>query len=499
VFVPTAPLMSNHGSFATQGSNMEPSQESARPGNDRCRILWFDVTDVYDFLASSSSVTGIQRVVASIISEIDIPDLGDSRSSAPAKLEAATALAMGIGLCRYDFERDTHVVVSHRAFLTSINRLKTSTTSKTDQDERHGWLKVRRRMGAMLSPSIRSAVFELMRLVSPRLFDAPSTGETSRREVSAFTPCRFQPGDTMIFLGAFWFRPFFMNVLLRVCRGHDMTFALLINDLIPVRYPIWFSPAHILQWSYDVETGLRNADLILTGSQHSAQDLRSFCAERGIALPRQAVLRWGDLIGKPESDPTAALQQRTQRYRNPGYVLMVSSIDRRKNQRMLINVWQRLHDKYRDATPFLILIGKLGTEADAIIDELRRSNNVSGRVVILSDVRDDELSVFYQHALFTVFPSIMEGWGLPVAESVAHGKLCLASNASSIPEVAGSLAQYFDPNDEHTCFDLIERYCFDDAARDAAERAIRENYRPSSWRQTAQMLIEAVSPLSRFT
>jgi glycosyltransferase involved in cell wall biosynthesis len=64
---------------------------------------------------------------------------------------------------------------------------------------------------------------------------------------------------------------------------------------------------------------------------------------------------------------------------------------------------------------------------------------------VLENVSDAQLALLYSACYFTVFPSRAEGYGLPVAESLGAGKLCVASNATSIPEVAGDLADYFDP------------------------------------------------------
>jgi glycosyltransferase involved in cell wall biosynthesis len=64
---------------------------------------------------------------------------------------------------------------------------------------------------------------------------------------------------------------------------------------------------------------------------------------------------------------------------------------------------------------------------------------------VLERVSDAQLALLYSACYFTVFPSRAEGYGLPVAESLGAGKLCVASNATSIPEVAGDLADYFDP------------------------------------------------------
>jgi hypothetical protein len=72
---------------------------------------------------------------------------------------------------------------------------------------------------------------------------------------------------------------------------------------------------------------------------------------------------------------------------------------------------------------------------------------------------------------------------------MAQGKLCIASNAASIPEIAGPMAEYFDPGDAEHCYQLVERYAFNAGLRSAAEARIKEQYRPTTWAATARSLL----------
>ena len=110
------------------------------------------------------------------------------------------------------------------------------------------------------------------------------------------------------------------------------------------------------------------------------------------------------------------------------------------------------------------------------------------RIVHLEDVADPELADFYRACAFTIFPSLAEGWGLPVAESLATGKFCLASNATAIPEVGGDLVGYFDPADAEDCFRKIEDYILDRKRLAVAERRIKTGYRGRSWAACARRL-----------
>src|SRR5262249_16708310 len=97
----------------------------------------------------------------------------------------------------------------------------------------------------------------------------------------------------------------------------------------------------------------------------------------------------------------------------------------------------------------------------------------------------------------TMFPSLAEGWGLPVGESLGHGKICIASRASAIPEVAGEWVDYIDPYNVSEGFELLSRYLDDPTLRRRRERDIVENFRPRTWRQVADDFLNGAQALAR--
>jgi glycosyltransferase involved in cell wall biosynthesis len=84
-----------------------------------------------------------------------------------------------------------------------------------------------------------------------------------------------------------------------------------------------------------------------------------------------------------------------------------------------------------------------------------------------------------------------EGWGLPVAESLGYGKLCVTSHASSIPEIAGDLNDYFSPYDTEECMKKIQLYTDGDRLA-RKERRIRSEYRQTSWKQTYKQVSDLI-------
>jgi hypothetical protein len=105
------------------------------------------------------------------------------------------------------------------------------------------------------------------------------------------------------------------------------------------------------------------------------------------------------------------------------------------------------------------------------------------------DLSDVDLELLYRSCLFTAFPSIIEGWGLPVGESLTHGKPSVASSTSSIPEVGGDLVDYIDPWNIHDGVRVFKRMITDEAYRAGRAKNIKDRFRPRTWDDVGKDLL----------
>ena len=133
----------------------------------------------------------------------------------------------------------------------------------------------------------------------------------------------------------------------------------------------------------------------------------------------------------------------------PGsYVLFVSTLEARKNHALLFRVWRRLLSEMpREQVPTLVFAGRVGWLVADLMQQLENAEWLGGKIRLVRDPSDEELLALYRGCRFTLYPSLYEGWGLPVSESLALGRPCIASNRTSLPEAGGALARYFDPDD----------------------------------------------------
>jgi glycosyltransferase involved in cell wall biosynthesis len=227
------------------------------------------------------------------------------------------------------------------------------------------------------------------------------------------------------------------------------------------------------------------SDCLITQSAYSRAELLRYAARQGWPLPSVELIRFGAgfrVRSAPERRSAASLPPRP--------VLFVSSIHLRKNHALLVAIWRRLVAKHGAAyVPSLVFVGRLDWPRPKLMAELAADRFLDGKIVVLPRLSDAELRDAYRDCRFTVFPSLYEGWGLPIAESLAYGKFCVSANRTALPEVGGDFVDYFDPDDEDDALAKIERVLFEPGYLDAREARLRAEYRAPSWADCMDQLL----------
>jgi glycosyltransferase involved in cell wall biosynthesis len=251
----------------------------------------------------------------------------------------------------------------------------------------------------------------------------------------------FKKGDSYISVGLDWDNKDLPH-LYELKKQVGLRIILFCYDVIPVRLPhlcVGDVAARFANYFTDVAWC---ADKILCISECTRKDLISLLEELGAPVPETAVVKLGcqlshELSDDISTDVKALLQER--------FVLFVSTIERRKNHEVLYRAYARLIDSGVQDLPKLVFVGMPGWGVGDLLSDIHLDPRTKDYIRILNNVSDSDLMHLYRHCLMTAFPSLYEGWGLPVAESLAAGKYCLASNAASIPEVGGELLDYLEP------------------------------------------------------
>ena len=160
------------------------------------------------------------------------------------------------------------------------------------------------------------------------------------------------------------------------------------------------------------------------------------------------------------------------------YILTVGTIEARKNHALLYYVYKLAKSRGIDL-PVSVIVGRRGWKTEQIYDFMTDDPEVKDKFVFLHDASDENLTWLYEHAKLSVQPSFCEGWGIPIAESVAHGTPCISSDKTSMIEVAEGYVRHFDPASSDECLALIQEMLTPESQK--KWRAKCAEYKQTTW------------------
>jgi glycosyltransferase involved in cell wall biosynthesis len=230
----------------------------------------------------------------------------------------------------------------------------------------------------------------------------------------------------------------------------------------------------------------------LTISEHARQDL---IARAGVDPARGRVVYPGHNFDETAGQPTAAELPGELKARLGGhpYVLTVGTLEPRKNHVRLFRAFRALVDRPEFADWKLVAVGREGWLCDEIVAEAERTPGV----VLAGRLGHDELAATYRHAAVFAYPSLYEGFGLPVVEAMSFGLPVVSSNVSSMPEAAGPVGLLVDPTDEGQIGAALARLMADPEERARLGAAGREHARRFSWANAARETMAFLEEVAR--
>ena len=176
-----------------------------------------------------------------------------------------------------------------------------------------------------------------------------------------------------------------------------------------------------------------------------------------------------------------------------GFILAVGTLEPRKNLPRLVAAYRRLPAALRDAHP-LVVTGRLGWDTGETVAAL---DSLGSRAIRTGFVPDEQLALLYRRCALFAYPSLGEGFGLPVLEAMAAGAPVLTSDRSSLPEVGGDAAAYCDPTDEAAIAAALRALLEDPARRAQLAAAGPARAAGFSWDQTARIVLETLERIAR--
>ena len=230
--------------------------------------------------------------------------------------------------------------------------------------------------------------------------------------------------------------------------------VLTVHDLYPTIHPEWKSNAEAEYFNNDIYNCAKKADVIIADSECTKRDLVNYWE---INPDKIKVIYCG--IFKEELYNNLSDKYEIKNLANCKYLLSVSGLDKNKNQDGLLKAFSEFKHKYRDFDIKLVLTGPI---RDANIALGVHDKKISDDIVYTGYVSDEELVWLYKNAYAFIYPSFFEGFGLPILEAMKSGCPVMCSETTSMPEVGGEAAEYFNPYDVDSIVDTIERVVFNE-------------------------------------
>jgi len=244
-----------------------------------------------------------------------------------------------------------------------------------------------------------------------------------------------------------------------------------LHDLIPLSHPEYCRAGEADKHHRRLRLMLTVGRGIVVNSRSTLVELQDYAREWHLPTPPCLV---APLAPQRFAEPTKRMLERS-------YFVILGTIEARKNHLLLLNLWRQFARDLGKAAPALVIIGRRGWECEQVIDMLERCPELRLTVREFDDCPDDELANWLGHARALLFPSFVEGFGIPLAEALAAGVPVIASDLPVFREIAGDIPEYLSPLDGSGWQRLILDYASPHSLRRKAQMERLQHFRASDW------------------
>lgn len=246
----------------------------------------------------------------------------------------------------------------------------------------------------------------------------------------------------------------------------------MVHDLIPLTHPEYCRAGEDDKHRRRIEHLLACGAGVIGNSADTIAALSHFAALRGAAMPTTLVAPLGAGVRR---------QQRGTPPRLHPYFVMLGTIEGRKNHLIILNLWRTLAARHGAEAPHLVIIGQRGWESEQAVDMLERCAPLRSLVTELPECGDAMLSAYLDHARALLFPSFVEGYGMPLIEALDQGTPVIASDLPVFRELVGDIPDYLSPIDGLGWLEAISDYARADSPQRAAQIERMHGYRAPDW------------------
>jgi len=282
-------------------------------------------------------------------------------------------------------------------------------------------------------------------------------------------------------------RPHLLHVQYTAPLFCSIPIVVSVHDVSFLEHPGYFTPFRALQLRCTVRRTVRSAARVITPSEFSKRRILSaYCLEEDkvVVLPNGVASAF-----RPMARESAQRWVRTHFGLRTPFVLTVGDLQPRKNHVGLIRAFESLVEAHPQVPHHLVIVGKDSWYASTVRATARRSS-LADRIHFTGFVSDEALLGLYGACDLFVYPSLYEGFGLPILEAMACGRAVACSNTSAMPEVADSAAILFDPNSVDEIALALRDLLLNPELRQRMERLGMQRAATFSWERTASRTLD---------
>ena len=279
------------------------------------------------------------------------------------------------------------------------------------------------------------------------------------------------------------------------CTDYFVPYMHLGFTTVPVFHDafIWEYPSHYNKYwlglfkTFGVSAA-KKASAVVTVTSYAKDQIAKYS---GIDAANIVSIHIGPKSSIAENEFSAGIDHIVEPLLQKKYILHVGTIEKRKNLTTLLKAFELLlQNNPQDL--YLIIVGQKSNKPtlkdDAVFEMVAASSLLKERVVFTGYLSDSQTAQLYKHAALYVFPSVNEGFGIPILEAFAHKVPVLVSNNSCLPEVAGNAAIGFDPYNPDALSTLIAQTLNDTALLQSLQEKGTERLAHFTWRKTLDAL-----------
>jgi glycosyltransferase involved in cell wall biosynthesis len=282
-------------------------------------------------------------------------------------------------------------------------------------------------------------------------------------------------------------KPDLLHVQYTAPLGCPVPVVVSVHDVSFIEHPEYFTWPRMVQLRYTVKRTVRAAAKVITPSEFSRQSIA-----RAYDLDDSKIVVVPIAVSSafhPISHEVASAHAKARFGITKPFVVTVGDLQPRKNQIGLIRAFENLIRHEPQLPHQLVIVGQKTWYSDRIV-EAARASSVADRIQFTDFVTDAELLQLYNAADLFVFPSLYEGFGLPILEAMACGRAVACSKSSAMPEVANAAALLFDPESMEEMTRAMRDILVNPELRARMERLGQHRASLFTWERTARKTLE---------